>query len=179
MDVAAGQMGICTAGETPVIVGLDPGRDKTGWALVRPTGELILSGIFSSSELEMFLKALRKPSACWEEDLSRWIRERCSAVTENETIEYLAIGDGTGGAKFLARVERFGMKAFSVDEKGTTFAARKLYWRLHRPVWWQRCLPPSLRVPPRVLDDLAAWAIVLRSINADALFLPKTIRSNK
>ena len=151
-----------------MIVGLDPGRDKTGWALMHPTGKLFFSGIFPSSELDVFLETLKKPSPVWEDGLLCWMCERCFAVAENETIEYIAVGDGTGGTEFLAQVKKFGMRAFPVDEKGTTLAARELYWRLHRPAWWQRCLPPSLRVPPRVLDDLAAWAIALRSI--DALF---------
>jgi hypothetical protein len=56
------------------------------------------------------------------------------------------------------------LKAICIDEESTTIAARDLYWRFHRPAWWQRCLPCSLWIPPRNVDDFAAWAIVLRSI---------------
>lgn len=147
-----------------MIVGIDPGRDKTGWSLVRPTGELLLSGMFPTADLDGFLEILSLPSDVWEKNLSRWTHERCGVLAEDEKVAYVAVGDGTGSAEVMERAKKTGLLLRPVNEKGTTLAARELYWRLHRPAWWQRCLPRSLRVPPRVLDDLAAWAIVLGSI---------------
>lgn len=162
--MAAGQMGVRFSGEMALIVGIDPGRDKTGWALVRPTGELILSGIFPSSDLDSFLNVLGMPAVVWKENLSRWVCEQLSVPAEDENVGYVAVGDGTGSAEVMSRTKKTGLAMRSVNEKGTTLAARALYWELHRPTWWQRFLPRSLWVPPRVLDDLAAWAIALKSI---------------
>ncbi len=162
--MAAGQMGVRASGEMALIVGIDPGRDKTGWALVRPTGELVLSGIFPSSDLDRFLNVLLMPSAAWKENLSCWICEQRDFPAGNEAVEYVAVGDGTGSAEVISRMKKVGLTMRPVNEKGTTLAARTLYWKLHRPAWWQRCLPRSLRVPLRILDDLAAWAIVLESL---------------
>ena len=41
-----------------LILAFDPGRDKTGFALVNLDGELIFSGIFPSIEREKFFDAL-------------------------------------------------------------------------------------------------------------------------
>ncbi|MBR0203998.1 MAG: hypothetical protein IJQ56_06520, partial [Synergistaceae bacterium] len=51
-----------------------------------------------------------------------------------------------------------------VNEKNTTLEARELYWRLHEPSFLMRLIPKNLRVPDRILDDLAAWAIGLRAL---------------
>jgi hypothetical protein len=51
------------------------------------------------------------------------------------------------------------------DERMTTLEARGLYWALHPPRGMYRIIPKSLRVPPRNLDDLAAWAIIQRAIS--------------
>ncbi|MDR3231544.1 MAG: hypothetical protein LBT65_08885 [Synergistaceae bacterium] len=76
----------------------------------------------------------------------------------------MALGNGTGSREAAECVMRFGLKMFLVDERGTTLAARDLYWKLHRPGLWRRCLPRSLWAPPGILDDMAAWAIALRGI---------------
>ena len=144
-------------------MGIDPGRDKVGWAFVSRDGNLILSGIFPASEAETFFKVLSHPAGEWKERLAQWTCEWCSCVGELE-LEYVALGDGIGSRETMSRLVRFNLKTVLVDEEGTTLAARNLYWRLHRPVWWQRCLPRSLCFPPRGVDDLAAWGIALRSL---------------
>ena len=40
-------------------VGLDPGRDKVGWAFVGKGRELLMSGIFPAEERALFWLALR------------------------------------------------------------------------------------------------------------------------
>ena len=148
-----------------MILGLDPGRNKIGWALVDCEGKLILSGIFLVSELEVFLEILERPADKWEEELAFWTHERQSSVPESE-VAYVALGDGTGSRDTALRLGRLRRRMVLVDERETTLAARELYWRLHGPVWWQRILPRSLRIPPRNVDDMAAWGIALRSLEA-------------
>ena len=57
MAVADGQMGIHVR-EERIVLGLDPGRDKTGFAFVDGEGELIVSGIFPSGVSGRFFAAV-------------------------------------------------------------------------------------------------------------------------
>jgi hypothetical protein len=154
-----------------MILGVDPGRDKTGWALVcgagEREGELVLSGIVPASGAELFSEAWSRSSEEWEEALVAWTCERRFSVSRFENgprLEYIALGDGTGSRETARQLCRLNVKIFLVDEKRTTLEAREYYWVLHRPALWQLCLPRCLRIPPRAVDDLAAWAIALRSL---------------
>jgi hypothetical protein len=146
-----------------MILGIDPGRNKIGWALATSKGDLILSGMCRVADLEAFLSVLKCPVDKWEKKLSGWTYGRFFSVFE-PGLEYIALGNGTGSREIAAWCARLDLKTTQVDEEGTTIVARDLYWRFHRPAWWQRCLPRSLWVPPRSVDDFAAWAIVLRSV---------------
>jgi hypothetical protein len=82
-----------------MILGVDPGRDKTGWALVRGEGELILSGIVPASNVELFSEVWFRPAGEWEKALAKWTCERWFSVPRsgNEPgLEYIALGDGPG-----------------------------------------------------------------------------------
>ncbi|MDR2180872.1 MAG: endonuclease [Synergistaceae bacterium] len=150
-----------------MILGIDPGRSKIGWALATLKGNLILSGTCLAADMDVFLSVVKCPVDQWEKGLARWVCEGFFSAFEPE-LEYVALGDGTGSREIAVRCAQFGLKTVRVDEKGTTMAARDLYWRFHRPAWWQRCLPRSLWVPPRDVDDFAAWAILLRSVAKSA-----------
>lgn len=156
MDVADGQMGI-HAGEKCLVLGFDPGRDKIGFAFADFEGELILSGIFASSEREKFF-----------EDISGFIIEqRINIIPENifSHLKFIAIGNGTKSKEFYDYVsEKFNCEIIITDEKNTTLEARSLYWKIHEPDLWVKLLPEGMRVPGRILDDLAAWSIVLRAL---------------
>jgi RNase H-fold protein (predicted Holliday junction resolvase) len=162
-------MGIRSAENRAMILGVDPGRDKTGWALVGKEGDLVLSGIVPSSDTEFFLEVWARPGGEWEEALAAWTRERKRFASRSESVpelEYIALGDGTGSRETARRFGRLNVKIVPVDEKGTTLEARERYWILHRPGLLQSFLPRRLRIPPRAVDDLAAWVIALRSISA-------------
>ncbi len=257
MAVADGQMGIHFR-EKHIVLGLDPGRDKTGFAFVDREGELILSGIFPSSEGDKFFRGVKSnfygdaatslnsngyaatptnpnDSATFlnsndvavtpqttnyaatslnsndvavtpqttnyaatslnsngyaatpqttndsatslnsndditnsnGDALSKWIIEKVSALPEDllQAIAFIAIGNGTHSKHFTEKVRAvFSCEVLTVDERNTTLEARSLYWKLHAPNFWTRLIPEGLRVPARVLDDLAAWAIALRGL---------------
>jgi hypothetical protein len=150
-----------------MILGIDPGRDKTGWALVHRGGELVLSGIVLASEAELFSEIWICPASEWQEALVAWTYERRSSVSCFDNVpglEYIALGDGTGSHEMARKFCRLNVKLVLVNEKRTTLEARDRYWMLHQPALWQRCLPRRLRIPPRAVDDLAAWVIALRSM---------------
>ena len=149
-------MGIYS-GEEDLVLGLDPGRDKTGFAFVNFNGDLLVSGIFPSYEIEKCLA-----------DFTPYIIERridSEVLSFTPRVKFIAIGDGTTSRKFTEHVRSITChEIITVDERNTTLEARSLYWKIHRPGILMRLLPEGLRVPPRVLDDLAAWAVALRGL---------------
>ena len=154
MDVANGSMGVYP--EKDMILALDPGRGKTGFAFVDMQGSLLASGIFASSERDNFFR-----------DFDRGISflEGSAENITHSRIKFIALGNGTGSKEFhdyVKRVTDYEIKV--VNERNTTLEARELYWQLHKPSLLQRLIPKSLRVPDRILDDLAAWAIALRAL---------------
>ncbi len=146
-----------------MILAFDPGRDKTGFAFVDDEGNLILSGIFESREREKFFDAL-----IHDDSLAGYITEQqIEALPENliTHVKFIAIGNGTHSKEFHDYVKnRISIEILTVDEKNTTIEARGLYWKIHEPGFIMRIMPESMRVPSRVLDDLAAWAIGIRAI---------------
>lgn len=148
-----------------MILGVDPGRDKIGWALTGYNGSLFSAGICSASEQEVFLTALTRGVGYWKQGLSLWMTEKPELIaSQPEELSLVAIGNGTGSREAVNLFKRLGVKVIVVSEKGTTLEARGLYWEFHSPSWWQRCLPRVMWIPPRPLDDLAAWVIAKRSL---------------
>ena len=143
-----------------LIFAFDPGRDKTGFALVKDDGGLIFSGIFPSAEREKFFNAILKAQS-----IEEFLIEKIASYTENftERIKFIAIGNGTHSKEFTDAAKILPFEIKLTDERNTTLEARNLYWKLHKPNFFVRFLPKGLRVPPRVLDDLAAWAIARRA----------------
>lgn len=151
-----------------LILGLDPGRDKVGFAATAPTKELLFSGVFPAKELRAFLKEAGR-GGCLADAFSPWLRE-CLEERTRRVLSVVVLGDGTYSDVLMGALKEASLpcKIVCVDERGTTLEARTLYWRLHRPRLWQLLLPRSMRVPPRPLDDLAAWAIAMRGVDATA-----------
>lgn len=152
-----GQVGVHTR-QKSIVLAFDPGRDKTGFAFADSEGRLLLSGIFPSSEREGFFEALKAGN------VSQWVIEGVNADLWPD-VGIVAVGNGTHGQEFAEYVrDTLGVGVVCVDERNTTLEARGLYWKLHRPGVLMRLLPEGLRVPARVLDDLAAWSIALRAL---------------
>lgn len=153
-----------------MILGVDPGRDKFGWAFAGPAKELLFSGISPVKDRELFWRAVKRlgrdPYA-----LDMWALEHPLPIGTRASLRAVVVGGGTCGGEFVADAEgrQLGCRVVSVDERGTTLEARGLYWSLHRPSWWRRLLPRTLWVPPRPVDDLAAWAIAMRGMDEMAL----------
>ncbi len=120
--------------EVRQVLAFDPGRN-VGVALVAADGELL---------------SVRTVT----------LAEAVEADVEPGTA--VIAGDGTGSTDLVAGLRRRGLEPLVVDERGTTLAARDLYWRVNPPGWPLRLLPASLRPQPRDLDGYAAWALALR-----------------
>ena len=144
------------------ILGFDPGRDKTGFAFINNSGSLLASGIFPTQDQQAIFTALLPPSSY--DTLSQFLLEG-SITSLTSPLDFIAIGSGTHSKAFTENARAaLPFEILTVDEKNTTLEARRLYWTLHKPGLFTRLLPEGLRVPKRILDDLAAWAIALRGL---------------
>ena len=125
-----------------MILGVDPGRSKTGLALVTGTGELVKTQVALmtdfAEELQVFLADV--------------------------AIDTIVLGNGTTSQAMTDTLKRLlpGLAINVVEESYSTEEARKLYWQLHPPKGLRKLLPTSMQVPPENLDGLAAVVLVKR-----------------
>ena len=146
-----------------MILAFDPGRDKNGFAFVDEDCSLILSGIFESHERKKFFDDLILNHGLSEYIIERRIESLPESIISH--VKFIAMGNGTASKEFHDYLKsRINLEVLVVDEKNTTLEARKLYWKIHEPGFMMRLLPESMRVPSRVLDDLAAWSIGIRAV---------------
>ena len=140
-------------------LGIDPGRQKFGWALAEENGAFCASGIVPADSLEPFAQAVVESP----EQLAQWRIE--GEIPLGFRIRKAFCGDGTGHAAYLETLLAWRLDVELVRETNTTLEARDVYWKLHRPRGLRRLLPVSLLVPPRPIDDLAAYCILRRAVN--------------
>lgn len=144
------------------ILGLDPGKDKFGWAFVTEEGILLASGIVPSSIVEERLDSLLEGDLA---GLSAMVRENAPNRDKLDPPDLVLLGNGTARERLSAALASRSQAFLLVDEAYTTLEARGLYWRLHPPGFFARMIPEGLRIPPRPVDDLAAWALVRRFLS--------------
>jgi len=128
------------------ILGVDPGRDKTGLAVVDATGKILWRTVVETSRLPIELAPL----------LSSW------------NIALIALGNSTSSQNARAQIEsvRPDLPIELVDERNSTLEARVLYFEAHPPRGWRRLWPLSLQVPPVPIDDFAAAIIARRALSS-------------
>ena len=161
MDVSA--MGIDAERQITggVFCGIDPGREKFGFALASPE-RLMFAAIIPFGK---FGEALRYMSSGDTAPLAGWRTEGEAAC---EKASRVFLGNGTSHAAYEKLMRESGVGYQLADERMTTLEARGLYWNLHPPRGLSRLLPLAMLVPPRPMDDLAAWAIIRRAlVNAE------------
>ena len=134
-------------------LGIDPGRDKTGVALVEETGRILAVQVmrtrnFSDTLLQFLYDTLQVRNT-WG------LRKILKAVV---------LGNGTGSEEHKQWVEKAlpGYPVYIVDEKYSTEVARDLYWKLYPPRGLRRLIPLGLQTPPEPLDGYAAVVQVHR-----------------
>ncbi|MBF2099059.1 MAG: pre-16S rRNA-processing nuclease YqgF [Gloeomargaritaceae cyanobacterium C42_A2020_066] len=124
-------------------LGLDPGRDKCGLAVVDDRQYILFRAVVPAADTLAQL----------------------SALVERFTPETLILGNQTTAREWLARVQtHFGGRpaVVLIDERHSTLEARQRYWQLHPPRGLQCLLPEGLRVPPVPVDDLVAVLLIER-----------------
>ena len=124
-------------------MGIDPGRDKCGVAVLTAAGEIKFQRVVATEELDTVIKALATEFA----------------------IESVILGDGTTHKAAAQKISAAGLNFRLVDEKHTTEEARREYWKKNPPHGWRRLLPTSMQVPPEPVDAIVAEILVRRVLN--------------
>jgi RNase H-fold protein (predicted Holliday junction resolvase) len=142
----------------PMYCGIDPGRDKFGLAV----GNVDVLSCAAVIPFENMADALKCLSGGDAGQIASWRTEgTCGNLG---SISRIFIGNGTGHEQYAETFRKSGIETEITDERMTTLEARNLYWRLHPPKGLWGLLPRSLLVPPRPIDDLAAWIIMRRTL---------------
>lgn len=124
------------------VLAVDPGRDKTGVAVLTKTAQLVMMDIVPTVSIQKELEAL----------LDRY-----------PTVSYMVCGNGTNHkavgtiATHVAEEQRKGFTF--VNEKHTTEEARRRYFEVHPPKGWRKLVPKGMLYPPVPVDDITAWII--------------------
>jgi RNase H-fold protein (predicted Holliday junction resolvase) len=132
---------------TQVVLGIDPGTRKVGFALIDAADAPALArGI---EPLETLIERLRP-------------------LLQEHPIAAVALGGGTNAARIGAALAVLGAPVHIIDERDTTYRARALYFAEHPPTGWRRLLPIGLQLPPGPIDDYAAMLIARRYLACKA-----------
>jgi len=120
------------------ILAIDPGREKTGIAILK-NSDVLEHKIINSEELVQIIKSL----------LEKYI------------IKTIVMGNGTSSKKKydLLKREFIDRDIVLINEYRTTDEARKLYFQENPPKGWRKLIPLGMQVPPVPVDDYAAIVI--------------------
>ncbi|BDA10734.1 putative pre-16S rRNA nuclease [Megamonas funiformis] len=120
------------------ILAIDPGREKTGIAILK-NSDVLEHKIINSDELVQIIKSL----------LGKYI------------IKTIVMGNGTSSKKKydLLKREFIDRDIVLINEYRTTDEARKLYFQENPPKGWKKLIPLGMQVPPVPVDDYAAIVI--------------------
>ena len=123
-------------------LGIDPGRSKTGLALVDERGNIVALHIAMTEHMA--------------EELERF--------TETISLDGIVMGNGTNSKAIGVAVSKVfpDVDIAIVDEAHSTEDARTLYWQVNPPQGWRKLVPLGILVPPEPLDAYAAVVQVRR-----------------
>ena len=123
-------------------LGVDPGRSKTGLALVDAEGKIIRQQIAATATIATAIENF----------------------IQNQNPVLIVLGNGTNNASLAAALDQVvpQLPRELIDEAHSTEEARALYWQCNPPQGWRRLIPLGLLVPPVPLDDYAAIILVRR-----------------
>jgi len=115
------------------VLAIDPGREKCGIAVCGSEGVIVH-------------RVVRV------DELAQVAREWITAYG----VDLVLLGNRTGSRDIRARLFCISIPVELSEERGTTLAARRRFFRDHPPGGWRRLLPQSLQTPAVPYDDYAA-----------------------
>ena len=127
---------------TKLYLGIDPGRSKTGLALVDGVGRIVKLHIAESQNID--------------NEIVEFVKNSCPVQ--------IVLGNGTNSRNICEVVQRVltDVKVTVVEEAHSTEEARTLYWQENPPKGLKKLIPLGLLVPPVPLDAYAAVILVRR-----------------
>ena len=127
---------------TKLYLGIDPGRSKTGLALVNGAGKIVKLHIAESQNID--------------NEIVEFIKNSCPV--------HIVLGNGTNSRNIGESVKRVlnDVMVAVVEEAHSTEEARSLYWQENPPKGLKKLIPLGMLVPPVPLDAYAAVILVRR-----------------
>ena len=127
---------------TKLYLGIDPGRSKTGLALVNGAGKIVKLHIAESQNID--------------NEIVEFIKNSCPVQ--------IVLGNGTNSSNIGEAVKRVlnDVMVTVVEEAHSTEEARTLYWQENPPKGLKKLIPLGMLVPPVPLDAYAAVILVRR-----------------
>ena len=127
---------------TKLYLGIDPGRSKTGLALVDGAGEIVKLHIAESQNID--------------NEIVEFIKNSCPVQ--------IVLGNGTNSRNIGEAVKRVlpDVVVAVVEESHSTEEARALYWQENPPKGLKKLIPLGMLVPSVPLDAYAAVILVRR-----------------
>ena len=127
---------------TKLYLGIDPGRSKTGLALVDGVGRIAKLHIAESQNID--------------NEIVEFIKNSCPVQ--------IVLGNGTNSRNICEVVQKVlpDVLVTVVEEAHSTEEARTLYWQENPPKGLKKLIPLGLLVPPIPLDAYAAVILVRR-----------------
>ena len=127
---------------TKLYMGIDPGRSKTGLALVDGVGRIAKLHIAESQNID--------------NEIVDFIKNSCPVQ--------IVLGNGTNSRNICEVVQKVlpDVLVTVVEEAHSTEEARTLYWQENPPKGLKKLIPLGLLVPPVPLDAYAAVILVRR-----------------
>ena len=126
-----------------MIAAIDPGSEKTGLAVLKEDGVLLIKTIIRTSALETEI----------------------TDMLDHYDIKTIVMGNGTHHEELRRRTEKaaeaagYTITVQLVNEKYTTEMGEKKYWEEHPPRGLARLIPVTFRTVPEPVDDYVAWII--------------------
>jgi len=123
-------------------LGVDPGRSKTGLALVDGAGKILKLHIADSQNID--------------KEIVEFIQKSCPVQ--------IVLGNGTNSSNIGEAVQKVlpNVEITVVEEAHSTEEARTLYWQENPPQGWRKLVPLGMLVPDVPLDAYAAVILVRR-----------------
>lgn len=127
---------------TKLYLGIDPGRSKTGLALVDGAGKIVKLHIAESQNID--------------NEIVEFIKNSCPV--------HIVLGNGTNSRNIGESVKMVlpDVLVAVVEEAHSTEEARTLYWQENPPKGLKKLIPLGMLVPPVPLDAYAAVILVRR-----------------
>lgn len=128
-----------------MLLGIDPGREKCGLALVHPDGKLVWRKVV----------------------VSLLLVEQVGQLVAEFPVSTLIIGNQTTSDHWQAQLGHYypNLPIIAVDERHSSEQARLRYWQFNPPRGLGRFIPEGLRIPPEPYDDIVALILIERYLS--------------